>query len=1072
MADSDELAAAIKYQQAAHDSASAPVIEGANGAGGAAAVGQGKKEKKDKGAKKAAGKDKGDTAKGKASGAAQEVKQPFVNPTPKGAKKDLSHAMESGYDPTVVESAWSDWWEQQGYFTPDAKASLHTKDSQKFIMVIPPPNVTGNLHIGHTLTTAIEDSLTRWHRMRGDVTLWVPGTDHAGIATQAVVERQLAKTEGKTRHDYGREAFVDKVWQWKEEKGNTICYQLRRIGASVDWTREAFTMNDMLSKAVKEAFVRMFDAGLTYRATRLVSWCPFLKTALSDIEVDQEEINEPKHINIPGFSHRVEVGVLVHFCYPIEGQDGAMIEVATTRIETMLGDVAVAVHPDDERYKAYHGKRLRHPFIPDRSMVVVTDGELVDMTFGTGAVKITPAHDHNDFKCGKKHGLEFITIIDEKGYMNENAGPFKGQHRFECRFNIQQELEKMGLLRGKTPNPMRLGMCSRSGDIIEPLLVPQWYVDCKDMARRACEAVRTGELELIPAFHKVTWFNWLEDIRDWCVSRQLWWGHRIPAYKVVEPQLEGDDMWIAGRSAEEAKEKAAKALTDRGVNVEAGAIKLEQDQDVLDTWFSSGLFPFSVFGWPDNADNEDIAAFFPTTLLETGHDILFFWVARMVMMSLQLTNQLPFDKVYLHAMVRDAHGQKMSKSKGNVIDPIEVIEGITLEGLHQKLREGNLQEKEIKRAMDVQKKDFPQGIPQCGADALRYGLLAYTKQGRSVNLDINRVVGYRHFCNKLWNAVRFALLNFPRGFEAKGVRMADKRQWMDEWILHRLSMAAKATNESFESYMFAECVQATYNFWLYELCDVYLELLKPRLADAPSDSPQRTPDQIVALETLYTCLDCGLRLLHPLLPFVTEELYQRIPNSRHKSESIVVATYPQEVLAWDNMTIDEEMKVFQSVIRQLRSMAMTLEIPPKDTKSVAVYVRHRSDELSAFLSRRSDDIATLSKYGTVKVIEGGERDPEGCVRDVVSDQCDVFIDPKGTVNLQQTVEKIDKKLGNCQKSLDSYVKKTEMPNYVDKAPEDVRQTNTEKIAQLRDELKALEDAKANILKITHQGKIY
>lgn len=593
-------------------------------------------------------------------------------------------------------------------------------------MVIPPPNVTGTLHIGHGLTIAIEDTITRWKRMKGFHTLWVPGVDHAGIATQVVVEKALQKEEGKSRHDLGREAFVKKVWEWKEQYGNTITSQLRLLGASVDWSRETFTLDPKLSTAVNEAFCKMFKKGLIYRDNRLVNWCCTLKTAISDIEVEYLEVDKPIKRTVPGHdpNKKYEFGYLTHFVYQVENSE-EYLEIATTRLETMLGDTAVAIHPDDPRYKHLHGKYLIHPF-NGRRIPIICDSILVDMNFGTGAVKVTPAHDPNDFACGQRNKLEFINILTEDGKINENGGEqFKGMMRFDARIAVEKALEEKGLLRGKEPNKMQIPICSRSKDIIEPMIVPQWYVNCKDMAKRSVEAVKKGDLKILPDMHIDTWYKWLDNIRDWCISRQLWWGHRIPAYQLIDKETgkKISDEWCVGKNEEEAIKDAKERL-----NIEiTNKVKLLQDPDVLDTWFSSGLFPFSVFGWPN--ETNELKSFYPTTLLETGHDILFFWVARMVMMALELTDTLPFNTIYLHALIRDKYGRKMSKTLGNVVDPREIIDGAKLESLIDKLYQGNLDPKEIEKAKQGKIADFPNGIPECGADALRFGLLAYTCQG-------------------------------------------------------------------------------------------------------------------------------------------------------------------------------------------------------------------------------------------------------------------------------------------------------------------------------------------------------
>jgi valyl-tRNA synthetase len=598
-------------------------------------------------------------------------------------------------------------WEGQGLYKPDE----NDEKKEKFVMVIPPPNVTGTLHLGHALMGSIQDCIVRYHRMQGKSTLWLPGTDHAGIATQSVVEKKIARELNKTRHDLGREAFIAEVWKWKEKSGNRIYDQFRRLGVSVDWSRDCFTMDSKLSAAVKEAFIRLHKQGLIYRANRIVSWCCSLRTAISSIEVDTTEFETPTLVKIPGYNKPVEVGVIHSFAYKLADGSGEII-VATTRIETMLGDVAVAVNSRDERYQQLIGKKLIHPFVAGREIKIIADDVLVDMNFGTGAVKVTPAHDPNDFKCGERNNLEFITIFTDDGLLNDNAGPlFAGKKRFDVREEIIIELTKLGLYKGKAANKMAIGFCSRSKDIIEPIIKPQWWVNCKDLAAKSVEAVRSKELELIPSEFDRVWYQWLENIQDWCISRQLWWGHRIPAFRIsfknnpASREIDDEKHWIVANDQAEALKLAAQRFPDANL----ADIELRQDEDVLDTWFSSGLFPFSTMGWP-NEQSPDFQRYFPGTLLETGHDILFFWVARMVMMSIALTGKLPFNYVYLHALVRDKLGRKMSKSLGNIIDPLDVITGITLEELHDQLRSSNLDPKEIEKAIDGQKKDFPDGI--------------------------------------------------------------------------------------------------------------------------------------------------------------------------------------------------------------------------------------------------------------------------------------------------------------------------------------------------------------------------
>lgn len=758
----------------------------------------------------------------------------------------------------------------------------------KFVMVIPPPNVTGSLHLGHALTNSIEDAITRWHRMKGRTALWVPGCDHAGIATQVVVEKKLWREEKLSRHDLGREKFIEKIWEWRESKGGRIYHQLKKIGSSFDWDRVSFTMDPKLCKSVTEAFNQLHEKGLIYRNSRLVNWSCSLKSAISDIEVDKVDIPGRTFLAIPGYADKVEFGVLVSFAYKVEDTEEEII-VATTRIETMLGDSAVAVHPKDSRYTHLHGKFVTHPFV-DRRLPIVLD-DFVDMNFGTGAVKITPAHDPNDYEVGKRHNLPFITIFSDEGIIIGDYGEFSGMKRFDGRKAVLAKLKELGLYKETVNNPMVVPICSRSKDVVEPLIKPQWYVKCDDMAAKATEAVKSGELKIIPEGHTKTWYHWMDGIRDWCISRQLWWGHRIPAYFVrfnkasdAPADAQEEDFWIVARNLEEALTKAEKKFS-----LTRDAFSLHQDEDVLDTWFSSGLFPFSVFGWPDN--NQDLNLFYPTSLLETGHDILFFWVARMVFFGQTLLGKLPFKEVFLHPMVRDAHGRKMSKSLGNVIDPMDVIMGISLEGLHAQLLDSNLDPKEIDKAKAGQKQDYPNGIPECGTDAMRFALCSYMTQARDINLDILRVQGYRFFCNKLWNATKFALMYFESGERYEIVdKLTGKESNVDLWILSRLAHTIDVVDKSFAAYEFAQATQAAYNFWLYELCDNYLECLKPIFFSTDEDK------KAIARRVLYTCLDLGLRLLSPFMPFITEELFQRLPRSNTEIASICVAPFPGENL--------------------------------------------------------------------------------------------------------------------------------------------------------------------------------
>lgn len=968
----------------------------------------------------------------------------------------MSVPMLDAYHPQAVEAAWQDWWEASGFYGADAAEAEAAGEENRFVMMIPPPNVTGSLHLGHALTTAIEDCLTRWHRMCGRPTLWLPGTDHAGIATQVVVEKKLKKERNITRHDLGREAFVGEVWKWKESFGNTITTQLRHLGASVDWSREAFTMDANLSRAVKEAFVRLTEEGLIYRDTRLVNWSSTLKTAISDIEVDYIDLEGKTMLTVPGHEHRYEFGTLTSFAYKVKDSDEEIV-VATTRLETMLGDTAVAVNSTDERYTHLHGKFVKHPF-HDRYLPIICDDELVDKTFGTGAVKITPAHDPNDFACGRRHGLEEITVFTDTGSINENGGRFAGLMRFDARFQVKKALDEMGLLRGVEDNKMRIPICSRSGDVIEPLLKPQWWVNCKSMAKRAADAVRDGSLKLVPEFHNDTWFRWLDNIRDWCISRQLWWGHRVPAYFVViagresEADRNNADCWVAARDEDEARRVATERF-----GVSADQITLEQDEDVLDTWFSSALFPFSTLGWPD-LESPDYKAFYPGTLLETGHDILFFWVARMVMMGLQLCDKLPFRTVYLHAMVRDKYGRKMSKSLGNVIDPMEVIRGCPLEGLFAKLEAGNLPKKEIEKAKKGQALDFPDGIPECGADAMRFGLLAYTVQGRDVNLDINRVVGYRQFCNKLWNATKFALRNFDGYTHDIGVidlvNHLDTRRGAlsarDAWILSRLAATIEETTRAIGAYEFGAASTATYNFWLHDLCDVYLELIKPTMYGTDDAA------KLDARHVLYICLDHGLKLLHPMMPFVTEELWHRLPGrgleqtaGKPDPASIMISEWPETArwAAWRDEAGEAKMEEARGVIGAVRSLRSSVGLTPKQRANV--FVRCTDDAARASLESYAADIGTLGLSDSVTFIDGDA--PEGCAVQVVNSTLAVNLLLKGVIDPATEVKKLTKKLGQLDQQISTLTKKMQAKSYMTKVPEAVRESNLKKLKELEEQ---------------------
>lgn len=973
----------------------------------------------------------------------------FVNSTPDGEKKDMSTAMANGYNPPAVEAAWYSWWVKSGFFEPEYGPDGGIKPAGMFVVPAPPPNVTGSLHIGHALTIAIQDTLVRWNRMLGKTVLFNPGFDHAGISTQSVVEKRLFKSTGQTRHDLGREKFLERVFSWKEEYQSCITNQLNRLGASYDWTRARFTMDPQLSKAVVEAFVRLHDEGVIYRSNRLVNWCVRLNTALSNEEVDQLEIKGKTMLTVPGYeaTERFEFGTMVYFAWEIEGTS-ERITVGTTRPETILGDVAIAVHPEDERYKHLVGKRPIHPFIPSRKMIIVAD-ELADPTKGTGAVKITPAHSFEDYEVGVRHKLEMINVLNDDGTMNSNApAPYAGMKRFHARKAIVLALKEKGLwIETKDNGTMQLPVCAKSGDFIEPLIKPQWWVNCKDLAQEAIKRAQDGELKLFPKATEREWYSWLEGMRDWCISRQLWWGHRCPVYFVNIEGKQQDETdgsyWVAGRTQEEAEEKAKRLFpNDKFV--------LRQDEDVLDTWFSSGLWPFSIMGWPDKTP--DFEKFYPASLLETGWDIIFFWVAKMTILGVKLTGKMPFNEVFCHAMIRDAHGRKMSKSKGNVIDPIDVIDGISLESLHGKLQSGNLDAKELKTALAGQKADFGKtnGIPQCGADALRFALCAYTSSGRSINLDVLRVEGYRKFCNKLWNATKFALLKLDENFVPRTTSEPTKQESLVErWILHKLNECSQTVNKALEDRIFMAATSAVYEFWLYDLCDVYIEAMKPMTG--PDVSPATS---LSAQNTLYTCLDEGLKLLHPFMPFVTEELWQRLPRRQQDTTpSICKASFPIHSTVFQDHKSFKEFELVFAAIKAVRSIAAQYGL--RTNLQVTVCAAD-SESISLFESQADTVQALIKGCTSVKIVTRVSEVPAGCLAETINANVSIHLLVAGVLDLNKEIQKATKRIEAINLSVDKLQKQMQVPDYETKIPEEVRKTNSEMLSNQEQEIQTLQ----------------
>jgi valyl-tRNA synthetase len=933
--------------------------------------------------------------------------------------RTMTSELAKAYNPKDVEPRWYAFWLEHGVFA----ASDDPADTRPvYALPIPPPNVTGSLHMGHALVCTIEDALVRYHRMRGFNTLWQPGMDHAGIATQTVVERVL-KRENKSRHDLGREAFVQRVWQWKAQSGGRIALQQRVLGVSVDWPRSKFTMDPDMSRAVREAFVRLHGEGLIYRDTRLIHWDCEAQTVLSNLEVENEPAN----------------GELFEFAYPVEGGEGEIV-VATTRPETMLGDTAVAVHPDDPRYAHLHGKFVVHPFV-DRRIPIITDAVLVDPKFGTGAVKVTPAHDFNDFATGKRHGLPEITILNLDGTMNANAGPFAGLDRFVARKAVKKALDEKGLARGSKQHQLTLPRSQRNDSIVEPMISTQWFVRMAPLAEPALAAVREGRTKIIPEEWAKTYEHWMTNILDWCISRQLWWGHRIPAWRCAV--------------CEHTTVVNAEHLDRCG---KCGSDQVTQDPDVLDTWFSSGLWPFSTLGWPDATPA--LAKFYPASDLETGYDILFFWVARMMMMGIHFMGAPPFKRVLLHGLVVDETGDKMSKVKGNVIDPLDLIQGASFDEVVDKALPGAPREEALKRF----KKAYPSaaqmgtGFAAYGADALRFTLATYSPQSKRIPLSPKKLEGNRNFCNKIWNATRYSL-TYLEG--AKVTREPPAATLLpNRWILSRLAAAAGVARAGIDEFRLDDAALGLYHFFWGELCDWYLEITKPIFAagGAPAEETR---------DVLAHVIEAALRLLHPFVPFITEELWQRLPRPEGSPVSIALAPYPGEGSVRRDADAERDMNILQGTIGAARSVRAEHDLP----RAIELPLTLRTDDARVVGLLRAEEgaIRFLVNTAGAPVIEarGGAR-PKGAVMHVAAD-VEVLVQLKGLVDAAKDAIRVEREIRKVEKDLAALEKKLALPSFADKAPPEVVAETKVQMDDLRRKRAALEEAKGIALELGESG---
>jgi valyl-tRNA synthetase len=912
--------------------------------------------------------------------------------------------MEKTYNPNAIEETWYQTWEKNNYFAPSG-------EGEPYCIMLPPPNVTGSLHMGHGFCFSMIDILIRYHRMQGRRTLWQGGCDHAGIATQMVVERQLM-LEGQSRHDLGREAFVNKIWEWKNESGGNITRQLRRLGASIDWSRERFTMDEKLCEAVNQAFVRLYREGLIYRGTRLVNWDPKLLTAISDLEV----------------IHSEEEGKLWHIRYPLVDSD-EYLTVATTRPETLLGDAAVAVHPDDARYQHWIGQQVQLP-LTGRTIPIIAD-DYVDPAFGSGCVKITPAHDFNDYAVGQRHRLKPLNIFTPDAHLNACApNAYQGLERFAAREQIIHDLNALGLIEKIEKYTVKIPRGDRSGVIIEPYLTQQWFMKMESLAKPAIEAVEKNQIKLMPDVWNKTYFQWLHHIEDWCVSRQLWWGHRIPAWYDENGQV------YVGHDEIEVRQH---------YRIPAGAV-LQQDSDVLDTWFSSALWPFSTLGWPEKTP--DLSTFYPTQVLVTGFDIIFFWVARMVMLGLHLTHQVPFQEVFITGLIRDAEGHKMSKSKGNVLDPLDLIDGIELDALVRKRIHGLMQPAMAQKIEKNTRDQFPKGIAAYGTDALRFTFCALASYGREIRFDLGRLEGYRNFCNKLWNAARYVFMNT----EETNVDFHNTNKILsapDLWILSRLQNTISIAHDALNNYRFDLLAHALYEFTWNEFCDWYLELSKPILNSANSTIEELNGTR----HTLIYVLENILRLLHPVMPFITEEIWQRAaPLAGIKGNTIMLQSYPLFNPELKNDEIESELTWVKNFIIAIRTIRSEMNIAPGKLLSILLNKGTSTDKKR--YETHSHLLIALAKLENCAWVTPGAPIPESAI--ALVDELEILIPMEGLINKKEEAARLIKEIIKLKKEIERAENKLQNPSFIDKAPLDIVKKEQEKLAELKSVIHKLE----------------